>query len=155
MSWTHKQRITVVAIVILVAVVPLGWQITNVRASQALQEQKQELVARTVTPSDYDGDGIPDSTDRCPTRPEEQNGFRDLDGCPDIVRTVRAAEANQTLPPNQSAGAPPKTPRPAPSDYDGDGVPDSTDRCPTRPETTNGYQDSDGCPDVVATTGAS
>jgi hypothetical protein len=42
-----------------------------------------------------------------------------------------------------------------PPDYDGDGLPDDRDVCPTRPETVNGFQDGDGCPDVVATTGAS
>ncbi|WP_265108275.1 hypothetical protein [Halosolutus halophilus] len=45
--------------------------------------------------------------------------------------------------------------RQAPNDYDGDEIRDDADRCPTRPETTNGFQDGDGCPDVVATTGAS
>jgi len=42
-----------------------------------------------------------------------------------------------------------------PDDYDGDGIPDATDQCPQRPETENGFQDDDGCPDVVETTGAS
>lgn len=155
MSWTHKQRITVVAIVVLIAVVPLTLQIRDARASQMLEEQKQDLVEQTVTPSDYDGDTIPDSTDRCPTRPEEQNGFQDLDGCPDVIRTVRASEANQTSPVNQSGGASTRTQRSSSSDYDSDGIADSADRCPTRPEKTNGYQDGDGCPDVVSTTGAS
>lgn len=45
--------------------------------------------------------------------------------------------------------------RQAPGDYDGDGFADGTDACPTRPETRNGFQDDDGCPDIVATTGAS
>ncbi|QLJ52510.1 MAG: hypothetical protein Sv326_0335 [Candidatus Fermentimicrarchaeum limneticum] len=34
-------------------------------------------------------------------------------------------------------------------DSDGDGVPDSIDQCPQLPETFNGYQDDDGCPDQV------
>lgn len=34
-------------------------------------------------------------------------------------------------------------------DLDRDGVPDSRDRCPDDPETYNGYQDSDGCPDRI------
>lgn len=153
MSWTHRQRITVVAIVVLLAVVPLSWQIGDVRAQQALESQRDKLVQQTVTASDYDGDGIPDSTDRCPTRPEKRNGFQDLDGCPDEVRIVRASEVNRTDPANGSA-VPTQAPA-TPSDYDGDGIPDSADRCPTRPETTNGYQDGDGCPDVVSTTGAS
>jgi hypothetical protein len=42
-----------------------------------------------------------------------------------------------------------------PNDYDGDSIPDATDQCPQRPETENGFQDDDGCPDVVETTGAS
>jgi hypothetical protein len=33
-------------------------------------------------------------------------------------------------------------------DSDGDGFPDGGDRCPDRPETMNGFEDGDGCPDV-------
>lgn len=47
------------------------------------------------------------------------------------------------------------TTRRVPKDYDGDGFTDSTDACPTRPETQNGFQDGNGCPDIVAKTGAS
>jgi outer membrane protein OmpA-like peptidoglycan-associated protein/uncharacterized protein YfaP (DUF2135 family) len=32
-------------------------------------------------------------------------------------------------------------------DNDHDGIPDALDRCPNEPETFNGYQDDDGCPD--------
>jgi outer membrane protein OmpA-like peptidoglycan-associated protein len=32
-------------------------------------------------------------------------------------------------------------------DMDHDGIPDAVDRCPTEPETYNGFQDEDGCPD--------
>jgi len=35
-------------------------------------------------PGDRDGDGIPDSIDKCPDRPEDKDGFQDADGCPDI-----------------------------------------------------------------------
>src|SRR3569623_209181 len=35
-------------------------------------------------PSDRDEDGIPDSVDKCPDRPEDKDGFADADGCPDI-----------------------------------------------------------------------
>lgn len=34
-------------------------------------------------------------------------------------------------------------------DGDGDGIPASRDRCPDQPETYNGYQDEDGCPDRI------
>jgi OOP family OmpA-OmpF porin len=34
-----------------------------------------------------------------------------------------------------------------PGDRDGDGYPDADDSCPDQPETWNGYDDNDGCPD--------
>ncbi|MFB6161717.1 MAG: hypothetical protein ABEJ61_11180 [Haloferacaceae archaeon] len=93
MSWTRKQRITVVALVVLVVTVPVLWQIEDVRAAQASEER--DLVSQTVStrqaPADYDGDGTNDSADRCPTRPETPNGFRDSDGCPDVVATTGAS----------------------------------------------------------------
>jgi outer membrane protein OmpA-like peptidoglycan-associated protein len=40
-------------------------------------------------------------------------------------------------------------PKPAskPVDSDGDGIPDAVDKCPNEPETYNGFEDEDGCPD--------
>lgn len=40
---------------------------------------------------------------------------------------------------------------PSIGDRDGDGIPDDIDLCPDEAETFNGYQDDDGCPDVVPT----
>jgi hypothetical protein len=37
-------------------------------------------------------------------------------------------------------------------DDDGDGIPDELDSCTFTPENFNGYQDSDGCPDVIPLT---
>lgn len=37
------------------------------------------------------------------------------------------------------------------SDTDGDGIPDSSDSCPTQAETIKGFEDSDGCPDIIPT----
>ena len=34
-------------------------------------------------------------------------------------------------------------------DNDGDSIPDSLDKCPSEPETRNGYTDEDGCPDSM------
>jgi outer membrane protein OmpA-like peptidoglycan-associated protein len=34
-------------------------------------------------PKDSDGDGIMDPDDRCPSEPEDKDGFEDEDGCPD------------------------------------------------------------------------
>src|SRR5262249_21666054 len=33
---------------------------------------------------DRDRDGIPDSVDKCPDKPEDKDGFEDEDGCPDL-----------------------------------------------------------------------
>ncbi|WP_245575998.1 hypothetical protein [Haloplanus natans] len=82
------------AIVVLVVAVPALWQIGDVRAAQATEEKQSDLADRTVStrqvPTDYDGDGIDDSDDGCPTRPETTNGFQDADGCPDVVETTGA-----------------------------------------------------------------
>ncbi len=34
-------------------------------------------------------------------------------------------------------------------DSDNDGITDGEDRCPLEPETFNGYEDGDGCPDAL------
>jgi hypothetical protein len=95
MSSTRNQRVTVVAIVVLVATVPMLWQLGHIREVQATEQRQSELVTQTVTDrqaaNDYDGDGIPDATDRCPTRPETDNGFQESDGCPDVVETTGAS----------------------------------------------------------------
>jgi outer membrane protein OmpA-like peptidoglycan-associated protein len=90
-------------------------------------------------PGDKDGDGITDDKDKCPTVPGvPPDGCpppdRDKDGFPDAVDEC------------------PDTPGVAPHgcpDRDGDGIPDKDDKCPDKPETFNGYQDADGCPDEL------
>lgn len=69
---------------------------------------------------DTDGDGYPDSIDKCPTIPEDGKPPAPTDGCP------------------------------APVDSDGDGIPDHLDKCPNEPEDMDGIQDSDGCPEKDA-----
>jgi OOP family OmpA-OmpF porin len=98
---------------------------------------------------DKDGDGIPDDVDKCPNEPEDKDGFKDDDGCPD--------------PDNDGDGIPDaldKCPN-DPEDKDGfqdedgcpdldndhDGIPDNLDKCPNEPEDKDGFQDEDGCPD--------
>ena len=48
-----------------------------------------------------------------------------------------------------------KAPAPAPLDADGDKILDRDDACPNEPETYNGFQDADGCPDVPQCTSGS
>ena len=95
MSWTTDQYVTVAAVVLLIASAPLMWQIADVRAAQAVDHKQSDSnhqqVAARQGPTDYDGDGIINTLDRCPTRPEVQNGFHDHDGCPDVVGTTGAS----------------------------------------------------------------
>ena len=84
---------------------------------------------------DADGDRIADGRDECPRYPEDFDLFEDVDGCPD-------------------------------PDNDGDAIPDTRDGhrdalgnaallpglavgdCANTPESYNGVEDSDGCPDA-------
>lgn len=95
MSLTRNQRVSVAAAIVLLATVGVLWQIGDVRTTQATEEQQAELEAQVVTaravPDDYDADGVVDAADRCPTRPETDNGFQDDDGCPDVVETTGAS----------------------------------------------------------------
>lgn len=106
---------------------------------------------------DSDGDGILDEADRCPEEPEDQNGVRDEDGCPEYAGSVaqealRPRQPETAKPPASPAPAPapapaPSAPRPV-SDSDHDGIPDSEDRCPLTPEDRDQFEDDDGCPDL-------
>src|SRR6478736_3711852 len=69
---------------------------------------------------DRDGDGYKDDQDQCPDEPEDFDGFKDEDGCPEIDRD---------------------------GDRDGDGIPDKKDKCPDDPEDKDGFEDLDGCPE--------
>jgi OOP family OmpA-OmpF porin len=56
-------------------------------------------------------------------------------------------------PPQKTVATAPPAPSPTPSksavvDTDGDRIPDDVDKCPTEPETYNGVDDDDGCPDA-------
>jgi len=98
---------------------------------------------------DRDKDGIADQFDKCPTEPEDKDGFEDADGCPDPDNDKDGVADAQDQCPTKAAGplADPKRPGcPAP-DRDGDTMEDVADKCPDEPETFNGVDDEDGCPD--------
>ena len=69
---------------------------------------KFTITVNNIPPTDTDKDGIPDSTDKCPTQAETINNYHDTDGCPDVVSST---------------------------DTDGDGISDSLDPCPFTIET--------------------
>jgi outer membrane protein OmpA-like peptidoglycan-associated protein len=73
-----------------------------------------------LTDPDSDGDGYPDSIDKCPHQKEDGKPPDPTDGCP------------------------------GGSDRDHDGIPDSADACPDQPEDKDGVQDEDGCPETDA-----
>ncbi|MCA9718993.1 MAG: thrombospondin type 3 repeat-containing protein, partial [Myxococcales bacterium] len=123
---------------------------------------------------DSDGDGYLDSDDDCPYDPENFNGYEDEDGCPEYDRDGDGFFDNQDACPDVPGIAPdgcpekdrdgdgfldsqdacPDTPGVEPDgcpipDTDGDGILDPDDQCVTQPETRNGYQDEDGCPDEI------
>jgi outer membrane protein OmpA-like peptidoglycan-associated protein len=96
---------------------------------------------------DNDADGIPDAQDKCPMQAEDKDGFQDEDGCPDPDNDNDGILDAQDKCPNEAGpaeneGCPDK-------DTDGDGIIDRLDKCPDQPETKNGYQDEDGCPDEI------
>lgn len=105
-------------------------------------------------PKDSDQDGIADTLDACPDRPEDLNGIEDDDGCPEGTRD-RDGDGivdNQDRCPDQPEdrdgvededGCPDVT-----QDQDNDGIADEVDRCPAQPEDRDNFQDQDGCPDV-------
>jgi len=47
-------------------------------------EPKKPRLGLVPRPDDADGDGILDVDDKCPSQPEDKNGFEDADGCPDV-----------------------------------------------------------------------
>ena len=107
--------------------------------SSASQPRRAQQPAQ---PGDPDGDEILGLTDRCPFLPEDVDGYRDHDGCPD-------EDNDRDLIPDAIDQAPDRpedwdtfedtdgVPDP---DNDGDGISDQRDRCPMEPGR------GDGCP---------
>jgi len=101
---------------------------------------------------DRDGDGYKDDEDQCPDEPEDFDGFKDKDGCPDPDNDNDGILDDDDQCPNvpedrdgdeDEDGCP----EGADGDRDGDGILDSVDKCPDVPEDRDGFEDEDGCPD--------
>lgn len=100
--------------------------------------------------SDIDKDGIEDNVDKCPSDPEDRDGFQDEDGCPDsdndndglsdtLDKCPNIAEDKDSY--EDEDGCPD-------SDNDNDGVIDSLDKCPNIAEDKDNFKDDDGCPEL-------
>jgi outer membrane protein OmpA-like peptidoglycan-associated protein len=97
-----------------------------------------------VTLSDADADGVADRDDACQTEPEDLDGFRDVDGCPEFDNDGDGLADGVDACPNQAEdrdgvldadGCPD-------GDNDADGVPDAADDCPNE----KGAVEDHGCP---------
>jgi hypothetical protein len=100
---------------------------------------------------DRDRDGIVDARDRCPARAEDKDGFQDEDGCPDWDNDADGVSDREDAcvavrGPRRSDPELNGCPSP---DRDGDTFDDPVDRCPEQPETFDGSEDEDGCPEVA------
>jgi len=122
-----------------------------------------------AAPGDRDKDGFLDTDDKCPDekgvapdgcpiRDTDKDGFLDPDDkCPDVKGVapdgcpVGDKDKDGFLDPDDKCpdvkgiapdGCPDRDP-------DKDGILDLDDKCPTEPETKNGFEDEDGCPDKL------
>ncbi|MFO0565639.1 MAG: OmpA family protein [Polyangiaceae bacterium] len=126
-------------------------------------------VAKEKPASDRDHDGFFDPDDRCPDKKgvapdgcpigdSDQDGFLDdvdkcpkefgvaPDGCPIRDRDGDGILDPKDKCPEEKGVAPDGCPI---KDTDGDGLFDDVDKCPKEPETKNGFEDDDGCPDKL------
>jgi len=104
---------------------------------------------------DRDSDGVLDNADQCPDTAQGPTPDPARAGCPAGDRDSDGVLDPDDQCPDTAAGPRPSTARrgcPAP-DADHDGIidtPEGPDQCPDRPETFNGVDDEDGCPDGAA-----
>ena len=92
---------------------------------------------------DTDGDGLLDPDDACVDQPAPDTA----DGCPIPDTDGDGLLDPDDACPNEAGGG---TADGCPiRDTDGDGLMDPDDKCVDQPETKNGFEDNDGCPDEV------
>jgi outer membrane protein OmpA-like peptidoglycan-associated protein len=97
---------------------------------------------------DRDEDGVYDVEDRCPDEPEDVDGHKDRDGCPEVDNDGDGLLDGQDKCPldpedldqfEDEDGCPE-------ADNDKDGIPDLNDPCPNAAEDGGGKRPKDGCP---------
>jgi outer membrane protein OmpA-like peptidoglycan-associated protein len=124
-------------------------QIADENARLAHRLSPKDKCLAPPKPGDKDGDGLTDNVDKCPTDPEDKDGFEDEDGCPDLDNDkdgVPDAKDKCPLEPEDKDGFQDDDGCPDP-DNDTDGIADVNDKCPLDPEDKDGFEDEDGCPD--------
>ncbi len=127
---------------------------------------RSRLISAGPRAEDDDADGVADARDACPGEREDDDGFQDDDGCPDLDDDAdgipdsadRCASDPEDMDYVQDADGCPDL------DDDADGLADTFDRCPREagPAETNGCPDrdrdgkldgADRCPDDAAIPG--
>jgi OmpA-OmpF porin, OOP family len=108
------------------------------------------FMALTWSPSfvDQDRDAIYDFEDRCPDSPEDRDGFRDEDGCPELDNDGdgmldpqdRCPLEGEDVDQHEDGDGCPEL------DNDKDNIPDLNDACPNASEDGRGKRPRDGCP---------
>jgi len=97
---------------------------------------------------DSDGDGLSNARDKCPSEPEDFDGFEDHDGCPDLDNDGDRRPDKEDKCPNEAEdidgfedddGCPEL-------DNDGDTIKDLDDKCPDDKEDGKQPFPQDGCP---------
>jgi OOP family OmpA-OmpF porin len=128
--------------------------VASINAQRAVEKSPRDrCVPRAAVapagPRDRDGDGILDKVDKCPNDPEDKDGFKDEDGCPDNDNDNDGIADKVDKCPNDPEdkdgfedddGCPD-------DDNDKDGLADKVDKCPNEAEDKDGFEDDDGCPD--------
>jgi OOP family OmpA-OmpF porin len=100
-------------------------------------------IAPSGCPADTDGDKILDKDDYCPREAgPEPKGCPIVDLDPDKDQIPLPCDAC----PDEAGVKPDGCPI---RDADGDGIFDDKDKCIKEPETKNGFEDADGCPDKI------
>ncbi|MEZ4363526.1 MAG: OmpA family protein [Kofleriaceae bacterium] len=102
-----------------------------------------------ISRADQDDDGVPDSSDACPSEAEDRDGYQDEDGCPEADNDADGIDDADDKCPEEAEDRDnyqddDGCPEP---DNDSDGIPDASDRCPDQKEDVDGFDDTDGCPD--------
>lgn len=119
-------------------------------ASQPRATPRPAAEASRPELADRDEDRLADDRDRCPTAPEDEDGFEDDDGCPDDDDDADGLLDRDDLcarEPEDADGLADDDGCPE-TDVDRDRIDDARDACPTDAETYDGHDDDDGCPDV-------
>lgn len=96
---------------------------------------------------DDDGDGVVNADDVCPTDADDNDGFKDEDGCPEADNDDDGLLDGADQCPLEAEDKDGFTDDDGciDADNDSDGVNDLDDKCPNEAEDKDGFNDNDGC----------